>query len=162
MTCFTTAVIFLFLTQYARSFRLSFYTPFSDPNTSEAFARSFVNNIVNSGEFGSHATENFDDIIESLLQAQNMQKGLHDTYAKAKAMQMAFGSAIAELALIESRGGESTTDNQHYNQLLEKCLEKYNWSRERGVCQRDSRPRQFFLSTIQRDRKRSSTVLPEW
>lgn len=108
MACFTTAVVFFLLAQcattYARGIHISIYSPLSDPNTAMTFARTFVSNIAGCGEFGSQGTEDFDDIIQSMIQAQSSGKGRHDSRAKAKAMQMALASSIAELVVEESGG----------------------------------------------------------
>ncbi|GBN79677.1 hypothetical protein AVEN_63557-1 [Araneus ventricosus] len=105
MACFTTAVVFFLLAQCATTFARGIHVSIlSNPNTAATFARSFVSNIAGCGEFGSQGTEDFDDIMQSLIQAQRMGKGRHDTNAKAKAMQMALASSIAELIVEESGG----------------------------------------------------------
>nr|7A0I_A Chain A, Flagelliform spidroin variant 1 [Trichonephila clavipes]7A0O_A Chain A, Flagelliform spidroin variant 1 [Trichonephila clavipes]7A0O_B Chain B, Flagelliform spidroin variant 1 [Trichonephila clavipes]7OOM_A Chain A, Flagelliform spidroin variant 1 [Trichonephila clavipes]7OOM_B Chain B, Flagelliform spidroin variant 1 [Trichonephila clavipes] len=97
-------------------------SPFSNPNTAEAFARSFVSNIVSSGEFGAQGAEDFDDIIQSLIQAQSMGKGRHDTKAKAKAMQVALASSIAELVIAESSGGDVQRKTNVISNALRNAL----------------------------------------
>nr|QZS36753.1 flagelliform spidroin 1 [Nephila pilipes] len=122
MACFTSAVIFLFLAQYISSYEIGIHvainSPFANPTTAESFARSLINNIVSSGEFGAQGAEDFEDIIESLIQAQSIGKGRHDTNAKAKAMQVALASSIAELVIAESNG----SDVQRKTNVISSCL----------------------------------------
>ncbi|CAL1289815.1 unnamed protein product [Larinioides sclopetarius] len=68
------------------------------------FARTFVNNIARCGEFGSQGAEDFEDIIQSLIMAQNVGKGRYDNSTRAKIMQIALASSIAKLIVEESGG----------------------------------------------------------
>lgn len=106
MDCFLTAAFVFLLAQCAsiqgKGIHVNVYAPLSDPYTVELMARIFVDNIVASGAFGDQGSEDFEDVIQSLIQAQNMGKGRHDSNAKAKAMQVALASSIAELVIAES------------------------------------------------------------
>ncbi|KAG8189711.1 hypothetical protein JTE90_022523 [Oedothorax gibbosus] len=74
---------------------------FQNSSKVESFARIFVDNIRDTGEFSNQGAEDFDDVINSLVQAQSVHEG-HPYSAMAKALQLALSSSIAELIIAEN------------------------------------------------------------
>lgn len=107
---------------HGKKLHVTVYEPLSDPKKVEIFARTFIDNIIASGEFGDQGAEDFEDVIQSLIQAQSLGKGHRDSSAKAKAMQVALASSIAELVIAENEDEDVTKKKDVIINALKKAL----------------------------------------
>nr|XP_042900110.1 spidroin-2-like [Parasteatoda tepidariorum] len=108
-------------TRFRLSFLMSIFThsmialgqasPWSSFRNANAFVESFLESVSQSGAFTQHQLDDMDSIGETIVRAMSVLGG-NETPSKLLALNTAFASAVAEIAISDSGGQnvEETTD----------------------------------------------------